>query len=128
MGPNWAKKGLGQPAMPTANPTYIPKGNKVHKLPLFEIRAAIVDRTITTFFFPPLCLCGLWRSRRHREGPRRRGGRWAGADGGGLGLEFRGSGSRGRGLQWSLDHRKEEVGGTRRTGGDSVGGGGEAVR
>jgi hypothetical protein len=55
----WAMRGGKRrwpaPMSPT-NPIYLPEGNKVPKLPLFEIRAAIVDRTITTFFFPPLSL------------------------------------------------------------------------
>jgi hypothetical protein len=80
----------------------------VPKLPLFEIRAAIADRMITTFFFPPPLSLSLSVSLQapkkslSSEGPRQRGGRWAGADGDGsppaagggrgddLGLGFRG--------------------------------------
>jgi hypothetical protein len=71
------------------NPIYLLEGRKVLTLPLFEIRAATVDRTITSFFFPCLSLLAPL-------GCRRRGGRWAGAYDGGSSLAV--GGGRGGGL------------------------------
>jgi hypothetical protein len=69
------------------NPIYLPEGRKVLKLPLFEIRAATVDRMITSLFFPLSRVAGSAGSPfAAGGGPHRRGCRWVGADSGGSSL------------------------------------------